>query len=348
MDFDISPILVTGAGGFIGAAICKKLISSNINVIGVDNLNSYYSKELKHSRLRIIDHEADKCGSKWQFLEGSIDNQKFINSIFDKFRPKVVINLAAQAGVRYSIEHPYEYIQSNIIGFSNILECCRNYPVQNLIYASSSSVYGGNKNLPYNEKQNVSHPVSLYAATKLSNEVMAHSYSHLYGIPSIGLRFFTVYGPWGRPDMAPMLFAKAILNKEKIFVFNNGNMKRDFTYIDDVVEAIWKCCFKPATIHEQSTQGINNPHTSSIAPFRIFNVGNSKPINLMKFIQILESELGLKAQMIFKPMQKGDVMETHAETKSLEDWIGYKPSISLEFGIKKFAEWYLGFYKNNT
>ena len=345
MDKDISPILITGAAGFIGAAISKKLLDNNHNVIGIDNLNNYYSKELKLRRIKNICDKFNQIVNKWKFLEGSIENDEFINNIFKRYKPKVVINLAAQAGVRYSLNNPKAYINSNIVGFSNILESCRNFSVENLIYASSSSVYGGNKHLPYCEKQNVDHPVSLYAATKRSNELMAHAYSHLYGIPSTGLRFFTVYGPWGRPDMAPMLFAKAILNKKKIDVYNYGRMKRDFTYIEDISEVIQKCCYKPATLLLNDKDDIDNPDSSTIAPHRVFNVGNSEPIELLSFIQILEKELGVKAEMKFKPIQPGDVLETHADTSSLEKWIGYKPITSLEKGIKDFCKWYIEFYK---
>ena len=339
----ISPILITGAAGFIGAAVSKKLLANNHHVIGIDELNNYYCKELKLKRIKNINDEFDGLTNKWDFLEGSIENSGFINNIFERYRPKIVINLAAQAGVRYSLINPKAYVNSNIVGFSNILESCRNYSIENLIYASSSSVYGGNINLPYIEKQNVDHPVSLYAATKKSNELMAHSYSHLYGIPSTGLRFFTVYGPWGRPDMAPMLFAKAILNNEEIDVFNHGLMKRDFTYIDDISEVVQKCCYKPAT---SVNDIIDTPDTSSIAPYRVFNVGNSKPIDLLIFIQLLEKELGVKARMKFRPIQPGDVLETHADTNSLEKWIGYKPLTTLEKGIKDFCKWYVKFYKH--
>ena len=345
MNSQSSTILVTGAAGFIGAATCIKLLSNNQKVIGIDNLNSYYSQSLKLARIDNINIFSRNQKRNWKFFKGSIDNSQFINEIFEEYKPNIVINLAAQAGVRYSLKRPNEYIKSNIVGFSVLLEACRNFSIKNLIYASSSSVYGGNKSLPYTEKQNVSHPVSLYAATKISNELMAHSYSHLFGIPSIGLRFFTVYGPWGRPDMAPMIFAKAILEKKKISVFNNGNMKRDFTYIDDVVEAIWRCCLNPATVNNKIKTNDDEPNSSRIAPFRVFNVGNSNPINLLNFIYALEKELGFKADMEFKPIQPGDVQETHSDTKSLEEWTGYKPLISLEYGINKFAEWYLEFYK---
>ena len=345
MTEQISPILVTGAGGFIGAAISRKLLANDFKVIGIDDLNDYYSKELKINRIRNI-CSVNKGSNKWEFVEGSIENELLLVNIFKRHKPKIVINLAAQAGVRYSLENPKSYINSNIVGFGNILELCRNFSVENLIYASSSSVYGGNKYLPYCEKQNVDHPISLYAATKRANELMAHSYSHLYRIPITGLRFFTVYGPWGRPDMAPMLFANAILNNEEILVYNNGKMRRDFTYIDDVSEVIYKCCYKPATVNTNNNSQIDSPDSSTIAPHRIFNVGNSQSINLLQFIQILEKELGVKAKMKFMPIQPGDVLETHANTSSIEEWIGYKPLTSLEQGLKDFCKWYLEFYKH--
>ena len=255
----------------------------------------------------------------------------------------IVINLAAQAGVRYSIENPSSYIQSNLVGFSNLLEQCRHHKVSNLIFASSSSVYGGNKKLPFSEAHSVDHPVSLYAATKKANELMAHSYSHLYGIPCTGLRFFTVYGPFGRPDMAPMIFAKSILDKKPINVFNYGKMKRDFTYIDDIIEGVYRCCYKPAYIDEQF-DFFNPNQSTSFAPFRIFNIGNSKPIELLRFIEILEDELGFKAVKNFLPIQPGDVEATSANIDLLENWVGFKPSYSIEKGLSKFAKWFLEYY----
>ena len=344
----ISPVLITGAAGFIGAALCEKILKNKLEVIGVDNINDYYNKDLKLMRLEKIKELSSKHNYKWHFIKGSIHENDFIRNVFYKFKPKMVINLAAQAGVRYSITNPDKYINSNIIGFYSILEACRNFNVKNLIYASSSSVYGGNKKLPYNEEQNVDHPISLYAATKKSNELMAHAYSHLYGISSTGLRFFTVYGPWGRPDMAPMIFAKAILDGERVPVYNNGKMKRDFTYIDDVIESIWKCCRK--NIIENNNLDICSKDISSSpkASHRIFNVGNSKPINLLDFINTLELCLGKKALLDFKPLQPGDVIDTHSDSSALEEWIEFKPSTSLEKGIKTFADWYIKLYKNIT
>ncbi len=343
MNKDISPVLITGAAGFIGSALAIKLIKEKISVIGIDNINSYYDKNLKNQRLENIKRAANNEQKLWKFFKVSLEDEKEIEKVFLLNKPKVVVNLAAQAGVRYSLENPKSYIQSNLVGFGNILEACRNYKVENLIYASSSSVYGGNKKLPYKEISSVNHPVSLYAATKKSNELMAHCYSYLYNIPCTGLRFFTVYGPWGRPDMAPIIFAKAILDKEPISVFNFGNMKRDFTYIDDIVEGIFRCCFKPAT-PDQEFDYENPNQSTSFAPHRIFNIGNNQTIELLKFIEILENELNIKAIKVMKPLQPGDVIATEADTQILEKWIDYSPTTSIRIGIKKFAKWFKDFY----
>tara|TARA_B100001029_G_scaffold95661_1_gene78550 strand:+ start:166 stop:1191 length:1026 start_codon:yes stop_codon:yes gene_type:complete len=336
-------ILVTGAAGFIGAALAIRLIENGENVIGLDDLNSYYDPNLKESRLKNIKLISSMAKGQWKFYKSSLDNQTDLKHLFDTHSPTIVINLAAQAGVRYSIENPYSYIQSNLVGFSNLLEQCRHHAVDNLIFASSSSVYGGNKKLPFSESQSVDHPVSLYAATKKSNELMAHSYSHLYGIPCTGLRFFTVYGPWGRPDMAPMIFAKSILNKDPISVFNFGNMKRDFTYIDDIIEGVYRCCYKPAHI-DKNFDAINPNQSTSFAPFRIFNIGNSQSIELLRFIELLENELGVKAIKNFQPIQPGDVEATAANTDLLHSWIDFKPSTSIESGVHNFAKWYVDYY----
>ena len=336
-------VLVTGAAGFIGAAITKKLLSENFEVIGLDNINSYYNPFLKKQRIKNIEQTAkNNC---WRFCKVNLENAKKIDQIFEEYKPNIVINLAAQAGVRYSLENPTSYIESNILGFLNILEGCRNYKIEHLIYASSSSVYGGNKITPFNETHSVDHPVSLYAATKKSNEMLAHSYSHLFQIPMTGLRFFTVYGPMGRPDMAPMIFADAMLRGQVINVFNNGNMSRDFTYIDDVIDAIYKCCFKipypNINFHD------NDPEPSaSFAPHRIFNVGSNNPTNLLNFIELLESSLGVKALKKMKPMQPGDVRETFADINSLKDWVNYNPKTLLDAGILKFAEWYKEYFNS--
>ena len=336
-------VLVTGAAGFIGAAVSAELLNQGFNVFGLDNLNNYYDVNLKLQRIQLIEKCSLNKTNKWHFIKCDIGDKKQINEIFDHISPSIVINLAAQAGVRHSIKYPEEYIYSNLLGFSNILECCRKIKIKNLIYASSSSVYGGNSKTPFEETDSVSHPVSLYAATKKSNELMAHSYSHLYGIPSTGMRFFTVYGPWGRPDMAPMIFANKILNKIPIEVFNFGKMKRDFTYIDDVVSSIISCCMKPA-MQDMNFDCFNPNPSTSFSPHRIFNVGNSKPVELLKFIELLETALGEKAIKLMKPIQKGDVKETFANTKLLEEWIGFIPKVSIEKGIVKFAKWYLDYY----
>ena len=336
-------ILVSGAAGFIGAALVMRLIENGENVIGLDNLNSYYDLNLKELRLNRIQTVLDNSSGKWTFYKSSLENQNDLKQIFNTHTPAIVVNLAAQAGVRYSIENPSTYIQSNLVGFSNLLEQCRQHEVSNLIFASSSSVYGGNKKLPFSEAHSVDHPVSLYAATKKANELMAHSYSHLYGIPCTGLRFFTVYGPFGRPDMAPMIFAKSILDQKPINVFNYGKMKRDFTYIDDIIEGVYRCCYKPAYIDEQF-DFFNPNQSTSFAPFRIFNIGNSKPTELLRFIEILEDELGFKAVKNFLPIQPGDVEATSANIDLLENWVGFKPSYSIEKGLSKFAKWFLDYY----
>ena len=336
-------ILVTGAAGFIGAELVKKLLDNELNVLGIDNINSYYDTKLKFSRLKRLDKNCiDK--KKWKFIQGNIDDENFLNNIFFNFKPHIVVNLAAQAGVRYSLENPNAYIKSNLVGFGNILENCRKSKVEHLVYASSSSVYGGNYNLPFDENQSVNHPVSFYAATKKSNELMAHSYSHLYGIPCTGLRFFTVYGPWGRPDMAPMIFAKSMLERKPIKVFNYGKMKRDFTYIDDIVEGLFRCCFKSAKADSNFNRFI--PKASrSFAPHMIFNIGNSQPIELLNFIEKMEQAFGINAIKEFEPIQDGDVIATAADTQLLKNWVGFQPSTPLVKGLKSFASWYLKYYR---
>jgi UDP-glucuronate 4-epimerase len=335
-------ILVTGAAGFIGSALVKRLLKDGNSVVGIDNLNSYYSVNLKKDRLKEIKKIQYNSNSDWTFVEQDIADKAIIK-IFKKYQFNVVVNLAAQAGVRYSLKNPMAYVKSNLDGFVNILEACRENKVSNFIYASSSSVYGNNGLFPYSERHKVDHPISLYAATKKANELLAHSYSHLYNIPSTGLRFFTVYGPWGRPDMAPMLFTKAILTEEKIKVFNNGKNFRDFTYIDDVVDSIIKCCEKPA-MKNKNFDRLNPDPSSSFAAHRIFNIGNSSPVNVMDFIKILENFLNKKAKIEFYPEQPGDVIKTGADTSLIEEWINYSPSTSLENGIKFFTDW----YKNNN
>lgn len=331
-------ILVTGAAGFIGAAVCNRLLSNGDSIIGIDNLNDYYDPNLKLARLEVVKHK------NLDFKKLDISNEIAVKKLFDEYRPSHVIHLAAQAGVRHSIENPNAYIKSNLVGFGHILEGCRHHCIEHLVYASSSSVYGGNTNLPFQESQAVNHPVSLYAATKKANELMAHSYSHLYGIPAIGLRFFTVYGPWGRPDMAPMLFAKAILSGQPIRIFNNGKMYRDFTYIDDIVEGVVQVLNRPAETNDNFDKNSPDPATSW-APHRVFNIGNSNPIPLMSFINCLEKKLGVEAIKHFEPMQPGDVISTAADTRALEKWVGFKPSTPIEKGVEEFARWYRNYYQ---
>ncbi len=331
--------LITGAAGFIGFHLSKKLLKNNFKVIGLDNLNSYYDRTLKEKRLEIIAEDYPDEKNNWKFIETDLINKNDLMNIFETFKPLIVINLAAQAGVRYSIDNPYAYVNSNIVGFLNILECCRFFPVSNLLYASSSSVYGGNTKIPFSELDPVNHPVSMYAATKRSNELMAHTYSHLFNISSIGMRFFTVYGPWGRPDMAPMLFADAISNNKPIEIFNFGKMSRSFTYIDDVIEIIFKLMKKPAKPDKSFKSKDSNPSTSWCA-HRIFNIGNENNITLIEFINNLEKELGTKAIKKYKSMQPGDVIDTLAENIILKDWIGNYETTTIEEGIKKFVNWF--------
>ncbi len=332
-------ILITGAAGFIGFSLCKKLIKESISVVGIDNLNYYYDINLKEARLK----ELNKNNKYFKFYKIDIEDTININKIFKEYKPDIVFNLAAQAGVRYSIKNPKEFINTNIKGFINILEACKNNKIEHLVYASSSSVYGGNLQLPYSENKSVDHPVSIYAASKKSNELMAHTYSHLYSLPCTGLRFFTVYGPWGRPDMSYFLFTKSILEREKIDIFNNGNMSRDFTYVDDVCESLIRVMNKIP--YEDKDFDKKNPLLhSSWAPHKIFNIGNSKSINLMEFIETIEDELGQKALKNYLPMQPGDVKSTLADTSLLEDWINFKPSTTIKDGIKEFVNWYKIFY----
>ncbi len=337
-------ILITGVAGFIGAALAKELLKRGENVVGIDNLNDYYDVNLKLSRLKEIEKVVQKENSIWKFYKNSLQESNDLELIFKNNMPQIVVNLAAQAGVRYSLENPRSYIDSNLLGFFNILENCKTFKISNLIYASSSSVYGGNRDLPYSEKHQVNHPVSLYAVTKKSNELMAHSYSHLYGLSITGLRFFTVYGPWGRPDMAPMIFSKAIMKGDPIDVYNFGNMMRDFTYIDDVVEVICRCCEKPAFKDESFDSKNPNPSTS-FAPHRLFNVGNNKPIKLIEFIDILENSLGKKSIKNLKKLQDGDVLETAADTDLLYKWINFVPNTKIEDGLEIFTKWYLDYFK---
>ncbi|NMA84150.1 MAG: NAD-dependent epimerase [Epulopiscium sp.] len=331
-------ILITGAAGFIGFHLSKKLLDDSYQIIGIDNLNDYYDPSLKQSRLEILGKY-----NNFNFHKVDLKDKAEVDNIFETYQPTHVINLAAQAGVRYSIENPYAYVDSNLTGFMNILEACRNYPVEHLLYASSSSVYGGNKVAPFSTNHNVDHPVSLYAATKKSNELMAHTYSHLYGIPTTGLRFFTVYGPYGRPDMAYFSFTKDILAGKPIKVFNHGKMERDFTYIDDIVEGIVKLIDKAPTDNKDWDESKDDLSTS-FAPYKIYNIGNNNPVQLMRFINALESALGKKAEKVYMDMQPGDVLRTYADVSDLERDINFKPSTSIEEGLQKFVDWYEEYY----
>ena len=336
-------ILVTGSAGFIGFHLCKRLLETNNNLIGIDNVNNYYDIYLKEKRLEILSQVSLKKNN-WKFIKIDLEKKDSILSIFQKYKPEVVVHLAAQAGVRYSLENPSAYISSNIVGFLNILEACKLTEVKSLLYASSSSVYGGNTKVPFSENDSVNHPVSIYAATKRSNELMAHSYSHLYGIPCTGLRFFTVYGPWGRPDMAPMIFADAIIKEKPIKIFNYGNMSRSFTFIDDVIEVIIRLIYKPA-IPDKSFNTYKPKTSTSWSPHMIFNIGNPKSIKLLDFINYLENAIGKESIREFQSMQKGDLVDTLCDKKILEEWIGNFPDTSLEKGIEIFINWYLEYYK---
>lgn len=347
-------ILITGTAGFIGFHLAKKLLGRGESVIGVDQINDYYDIKLKYSRLLelgIIKSEikegkkvVSKNYSNHFFYKGNLEDKEFIDFVFRNEKPDAVCNLAAQAGVRYSLINPSAYIDSNIVGFLNILEACRNFNVNNLSYASSSSVYGLNKNLPFSTSENVDHPVSLYAASKKSNELMAHTYSHLFGIKTTGLRFFTVYGPWGRPDMALFLFVKAAIENKSIDVYNHGKMVRDFTYIDDIVKGIISVIENPA---EADLDFINNPYPNkSTAPYKIYNIGNNSPVQLMDFISAIENKLNKNISKNLIEIQPGDVPQTYADVKDLEEDFKYKPNTSIEIGISNFIEWYKMYYGN--
>jgi UDP-glucuronate 4-epimerase len=328
-------ILVTGAAGFIGYHLCEKLLARGDTVTGLDNLNDYYDVRLKKARLANL---AGRDG--FDFVKMDLCDRSGIEGLFGTNRFDAVINLAAQAGVRYSLQNPHAYVDSNIVGFTNILECCRHQQIGHLVYASSSSVYGMNGNMPFSVHDNVDHPISLYAASKKANELMAHTYSHLYNIPTTGLRFFTVYGPWGRPDMALFLFTEAILKGEPIKVFNNGNMQRDFTYIDDIVEGIIRVTDKPASADANWNAQAPNPGTSS-APYRLYNIGNNNPVPLMEFIEAIEKAIGREAEKEFLPIQPGDVAATYADIDALVDAVDYHPGTPVQEGIEKFVAWYM-------
>lgn len=330
-------ILITGAAGFIGSHLAKKLLLFKHDVISVDNINDYYSTQLKKDRLKFL------LNNKIKNYVINLEDTNEVMNVFETEKPEVVINLAAQAGVRYSLENPHAYITSNINGFVNILEGCRHYNVKNLIYASSSSVYGANTTKPFSTSDNIDHPLSLYAATKKSNELMAHTYSHLYNLPTTGLRFFTVYGPWGRPDMALFKFTKAIVNDETIDVYNHGDMMRDFTYVDDIVEAISRLVEKPAQPNPEWS-GLNPDPSSSYAPYKIYNIGNNSPVRLMEFVEAIENKVGKTAKKNFMDLQPGDVPETYANVEDLFNNIDFKPSTNIQDGVNKFVDWYLDYY----
>ena len=332
-------VLVTGSAGFIGSALCIRLLERGDEVIGIDNLNDYYDITLKQAR-----RQRNLAFANYTDLEVDLADRTRIAEIFQQYQPQRVVNLAAQAGVRYSLENPLAYIDSNLLGFANILEGCRHHQVEHLVYASSSSVYGANTKMPYSVHDNVDHPFSLYAATKKSNELMAHTYSHLYQLPSTGLRFFTVYGPWGRPDMAPIKFTQNILAGKAIDVYNYGDHRRDFTYIDDIVEGVVRVLDKIPEPNPDWSGDAPDPASSS-APYRLYNIGNNDTVELMRFIQLLEENLGKKAELNLLPMQAGDVPATYADVQELQKAVGYKPATPIEEGIKRFVDWYRDYYR---
>jgi len=332
-------ILVTGAAGFIGMTTSLRLLARGDEVVGLDNLNDYYEVSLKENRLKRL-----TALPGFRFVKLDVGDRAGMEKLFAEEKFDKVIHLAAQAGVRYSIQNPHAYVDSNLVGFINILEGCRHNQVQHLVYASSSSVYGGNTKMPFSEHDSVDHPVSLYAATKKANELMAHTYSHLYGLPTTGLRFFTVYGPWGRPDMALFLFTKAILEGRPIDVFNYGNMKRDFTYVDDIVEGVIRVLDRNAAANPDYDPIAADPATSN-APYRVFNIGNNNPVQLLDFIGAIEDALGQKAEKRLLPLQDGDVPATYANTDQLNDWVGFVPGTTVQEGVGRFIAWYRDYYK---
>ena len=332
-------VLVTGAAGFIGSAVSKYLLDRGDEVVGLDNLNDYYDVTLKEARLARLDgYDA------FRFVKMDLADRRGMEAVFRHERFDRVVHLAAQAGVRYSIENPHAYVDSNLVGFINILEGCRHNEIEHLVYASSSSVYGANKTMPFSVHDNVDHPLSLYAASKKANELMAHTYSSLYGLPTTGLRFFTVYGPWGRPDMALFLFTKKILAGEPIDVFNYGHHRRDFTYVDDIVEGVVRVLDRPAPANEQWTGEAPDPGTS-FAPYRIYNIGNNQPVELMRYIEVIEEALGRKAEKNLLPLQPGDVPDTYADVDDLVNDVDYRPNTPIDVGVKRFVEWYRDYYK---
>ena len=331
-------VLVTGAAGFIGSHLSERLLARGDEVLGYDNLNAYYDPALKEARLARLMPQAG-----FSFVRASLEDRAALEAAFDDFRPQRVVNLAAQAGVRYSLENPHAYIDSNIVGFLNILEACRHRGIEHLVYASSSSVYGANRKLPFAVEDSVDHPVSLYAASKKANELMAHTYSHLFGLPTTGLRFFTVYGPWGRPDMALFLFTKKILAGEPIDVFNHGHHTLDFTYVDDIVEGVIRTLDRvPGP--DPTYDPLAPTPASSLAPYRVYNIGNHQPVQLLRYIEVLEDCLGRKAEKRLLPMQPGDVPDTEADVEALRRDTGYSPATPIETGVRRFVEWYRAFY----
>ncbi|OFS62178.1 NAD-dependent epimerase [Nosocomiicoccus sp. HMSC09A07] len=330
-------VLITGTAGFIGSHLAKKLIEKGHSIVGVDNINDYYNPQLKEDRLKTIDENYHT------FYKLNLEDYDELTGVFRKEVPDIVINLAAQAGVRYSLENPRAYIDSNIVGFMNVLECCRHFDVKHLIYASSSSVYGANTSKPFSTSDNVDHPLSLYAATKKSNELMAHTYSHLYNIPTTGLRFFTVYGPWGRPDMALFKFTKSIIEGKEIDVYNHGNMMRDFTYVDDIIEAISRLVERPARPNNEWNGNAPDPG-SSYAPYKVYNIGNNSPVRLMEFIEAIEKKLNIEAKKNYMDLQPGDVPETYANVEDLFRDIDFKPETNIQDGVNEFVDWYINYY----
>lgn len=337
-------ICVTGCAGFIGFFTTKALLARGETVIGIDVVNDYYDVGIKENRLKILHKLSAEGPGKFEFCRINMADKEAVNACFNTHRPTHVINLAAQAGVRYSLENPHAYIESNITGFTNILEACRYYDVQHLTYASTSSVYGNHTKMPFTEHESVDHPIQFYAATKKANELMAHSYSHLFALPTSGLRFFTVYGPWGRPDMALFLFTKNILAGEPINVFNHGNHTRDFTYVDDIVEGIIRVSDNPAQPNPDWDSNAPDPQSSS-APYRIFNIGNNSPVKLMTYVRAVEDALGKKAEINYLPLQKGDVPSTYADVSELMKAVDYKPDTDVQTGVSNFVQWYRDYYK---
>lgn len=349
-------ILVTGSAGFIGYHLTNRLTADGHEIIGIDSINDYYDVNLKYDRLQAAGITKSEIEfnqpvqstslNGYTFIQLLMEDKAALDNVFIKYKPDAVVNLAAQAGVRYSITNPSAYIDSNIIGFANLLECCRHHAIKHLVYASSSSVYGLNETIPFETNHTVDHPISLYGATKKSNELMAHVYSHLYGLPTTGLRFFTVYGPWGRPDMAMFLFTKAIVDGKPIQVFNNGEMERDFTYIDDIVDGVIRVVNHPAESNTAWSGKVPEPSTS-LAPYQLYNIGNSNPIKLTAFIEAIEKKLNRQADKIMMPMQPGDVHRTYADVGTLMHNLGYKPATSIDEGVSNFIDWYISYYKVN-